>query len=108
MPGGRTTTKADLTNKLSNQLGLPKTDCRDIVNVQFELIAMFLEAGLNVKVSCFGNFYIRKKNPRIGRNPKTMKEAIISGRYVVSYRPSQKVIDRLGKNSQYLDGLLAN
>ena len=106
MPGQPTKTKADITNQLSYKLGLPKSDCAIIVNTMFELLSSFLENGINVKISCFGNFDVRRKNARIGRNPKTMQEALISGRYVVTYKASQKVTDRLAKNSQQLEELI--
>ena len=101
-----TKTKADIINQLSTRLGLPKSDCKKLVDVQFEIISMFLEAGVNVKITGLGKFSILKKNPRLGRNPKTLEEALITGRYVVSYRASQKLNARIAKNSGVFDDLL--
>ena len=99
-------TKADIVNQLSLRLGLPKSDCKKIVDVQFELVSMFLESGKNVKITGLGKFSILKKNPRIGRNPKTKEEALISGRHVVSYRPSQKINTRISRNTSLFDDLM--
>jgi len=101
-----TITKADIVNQLSHRLGLPKSDCKKIVDVHFEVISKFLESGTGVKITGLGKFSILKKNPRLGRNPKTLVEALITGRYVVSYRSSQKINTRISKNSSVFKEIL--
>lgn len=101
-----TKTKADIVNQLASKLGLPKSDCKKLVDAQFEIISKYLEIGKNVKITGLGKFAILKKEPRIGRNPKTLEEALITGRHVVSFRPSQKMNDRMLKNSSLLNDLM--
>jgi len=64
-------TKADLANNLFEQVGLNKREAKEFVDAWFESIRNALEAGENVKLSGFGNFQLRDKNQRPGRNPKT-------------------------------------
>lgn len=88
-------TKADLAEKLFEELGLNKREAKEIVEVFFEEIRMALESGQQVKLSGFGNFDLRKKNERPGRNPKTGEEIPISARRVVTFRPGQKLKARV-------------
>lgn len=88
-------TKADLSNDLYKTVGLSKSDSTDMVEYFFEEIASSLINGQEVKISGFGNFFLRDKRERPGRNPKTKKPAAIKARRVVTYKPSQKVKDRL-------------
>lgn len=85
-----TLTKADLAEGLSNQ-GITKLIAKDIVDSIFEEIRQALEHGEHVKISGFGNFDLRDKYPRPGRNPKTGEEKIISGRRVVTFKAGQKL-----------------
>lgn len=84
-------TKAELADALFEQLGLNKREAKDFVDQFFEEIRGSLEAGEEVKLSGFGNFELRDKNRRPGRNPKTGEEIPISARRVVTFRPGQKL-----------------
>ena len=86
-----TLTKAELADLLFEQVGLNKREAKDMVERFFEEIRTSLEAGDSVKLSGFGNFDLRLKNERPGRNPKTGEEIPISARRVVTFRPGQKL-----------------
>ena len=88
-------TKADLSEKLHEELGLNKREVKDIVELFFDEIRAALESGNQVKISGFGNFDLRDKNERPGRNPKTGEEIPISARRVVTFRPGQKLKQRV-------------
>lgn len=88
-------TKADLAEKLFEELGLNKREAKEVVESFFEEIRTALEAGEQVKLSGFGNFDLRSKNERPGRNPKTGEEIPISARRVVTFRPGQKLKARV-------------
>ncbi|MFZ0488034.1 MAG: integration host factor subunit alpha [Arenicellales bacterium] len=91
-------TKADLADTLFNELGLNKREAKEFVELFFEKIREALEAGDSVKLSGFGNFGVREKNSRPGRNPKTGEEIPISARRVVTFKASQKLKDRVSVN----------
>ena len=84
-------TKADMTELLYTDLGLTKTEAKSIVEAFFEEVRWALESGEQVKLSGFGNFDLRDKSERPGRNPKTGEEIPISARRVVTFRPGQKL-----------------
>ena len=84
-------TKAELADALFDELGLNKREAKDFVDSFFEIIREQLENGDEVKLSGFGNFELRTKNQRPGRNPKTGEEIPISARRVVTFRPGQKL-----------------
>ena len=88
-------TKAEMAEKLYEELGLNKREAKEIVEVFFEEIRTALESGNQVKLSGFGNFDLRDKNQRPGRNPKTGEEIPISARRVVTFRPGQKLKARV-------------
>lgn len=88
-------TKADMAEKLYEELGLNKREAKEIVEMFFEEIRTALETGNQVKLSGFGNFDLRDKNQRPGRNPKTGEEIPISARRVVTFRPGQKLKARV-------------
>ena len=88
-------TKADLADRLFEEVGLNKREAKEFVDAYFEAIRESLERGENVKLSGFGNFQLREKNQRPGRNPKTGKEIPISARRVVTFRPGQKLRARV-------------
>ncbi len=93
-------TKADLAEALYNELGLNKREAKEFVELFFEKIRASLSAGESVKLSGFGNFDLRNKNPRPGRNPKTGEEIPISARRVVTFRASHKLKERVEENAQ--------
>ena len=83
-----TTTRATLAEVLKGNLGFGKSESQGIVDACFEAIILALESGEVVKLSGFGNFTVRQKRSRPGRNPKTREEVIISPRRVVIFKPS--------------------
>jgi len=88
-------TKADIADRLFEEVGLNKREAKEFVDAYFEVIREALEKGENVKLSGFGNFQLREKNQRPGRNPKTGEEIPISARRVVTFRPGQKLRARV-------------
>ncbi len=88
-------TKAEIANRLFEEVGLNKREAKEFVDAYFEEIRASLETGDNVKLSGFGNFQLREKNQRPGRNPKTGEEIPISARRVVTFRPGQKLRARV-------------
>ena len=88
-------TKADMAERLFEDLGLNKREAKELVEAFFEEVRGSLEVGRQVKLSGFGNFDLRDKNQRPGRNPKTGEEIPISARRVVTFRPGQKLKARV-------------
>jgi integration host factor, alpha subunit len=88
-------TKAAMAERLFEELGLNKREAKDLVEQFFEEISKALESGENVKLSGFGNFVLRDKKQRPGRNPKTGEEIPISARRVVTFRPGHKLKSRV-------------
>src|SRR5438105_48713 len=84
-------TKADIAEHLFNVLGLNKREAKEIVELFFEEIRKSLENGESVKLSGFGNFNLRDKKERPGRNPKTGVEIPITPRRVVTFRAGNKL-----------------
>jgi integration host factor subunit alpha len=97
-------TKAAMAERLFDEMGLNKREAKEMVDMFFEEIRQALEKGQQVKLSGFGNFDLRSKNQRPGRNPKTGEEIPISARRVVTFRPGQKLRARVesyvGTNEQ--------
>ena len=88
-------TKAEMAEMLFNELGLNKREAKELVELFFQEVRDALAAGDDVKLSGFGNFTLRVKNERPGRNPKTGEEIPISARRVVTFRPGQKLKARV-------------
>ena len=88
-------TKAQLAELLFDQLGLNKRESKDMVDAFFDLIAARLVDGSDVKISGFGNFQIRTKAPRPGRNPRTGEAIAIDARRVVTFHASHKLKDQI-------------
>ncbi|MEO1957497.1 MAG: integration host factor subunit alpha [Methylophilaceae bacterium] len=86
-----TLTKADLADLLFERVGLNKREAKDMVEAFLEELRFALERGESVKLSGFGNFELREKPERPGRNPKTGEEIPISARRVVTFHASQKL-----------------
>jgi integration host factor subunit alpha len=93
-------TKADLAEHLFNVVGLNKREAKELVERFFEEIRASLEHGEPVKLSGFGNFNLRDKRQRPGRNPKTGKEIPITARRVVTFRAGHKLKSRVEKNAK--------
>lgn len=82
-------TKADIVQQIYEKVGFSKKESGEIVESVFSIIKGTLEKGEHVKISGFGNFVVRDKNSRKGRNPQTGEEIEISARRVVTFKPSQ-------------------
>ena len=93
-----TLTKADLADLLFEKVGLNKREAKDMVESFFEEVRLSLENGDGVKLSGFGNFQLRDKPQRPGRNPKTGEEIPITARRVVTFHASQKLKAMVEKN----------
>ena len=83
-------TKKDLVNQVHMQIGFSKQISESLLDNLLNLIVLNLSNEGKIKISKFGTFSIRSKNPRIGRNPKTKEEKIISKRDVVLFKPSKE------------------
>ena len=94
-----TLTKAELAEILFDEVGLNKTEAKEMVDAFFEEIRISLENGDNVKLSGFGNFELRTKSERPGRNPKTGEEIPIKARRVVTFHSSQKLKTSVEENT---------
>ena len=90
-------TKADLVESIYEKIGFSKKESSDIVEMIFDTMKETLEKGEKIKISGFGNFVVRAKRPRMGRNPQTGQEIEISARRVLTFRPSQVLKQALNK-----------
>ncbi len=90
-----TLTKADIVEAIADKIDLDRADIKMLVDETFEEIRKSLESGENVRISGFGNFLLRDKSVRPGRNPKTGEEVDISARRVVSFKSGQKLRARV-------------
>ena len=88
-------TKAHLAELLFEQIGLNKRESKDMIDAFFDLVSGSLVEGKDVKVSGFGNFQIRTKAPRPGRNPRTGEPIPIEARRVVTFHASHKLKDHI-------------
>ncbi len=88
-------TKADMAESLFNELGLNKREARELVDLCFQELGASLPVGEPVQLSGFGNFDLRDKHERPGRNPRTGEEIPISARRVVTFSPGQKLRARV-------------
>jgi integration host factor subunit alpha len=88
-------TKAELAEALINKVAFNKRDAKDLVDKVFETLRHSLERGEPIKISGFGNFELRNKSQRPGRNPKTGEDVAISARRVVTFKPGHKLKARL-------------
>lgn len=86
-----TVTKALMAEHLFQEMGLNRREAKELIEILFEEIGRALQSGGHVKVSGFGNFELRDKQQRPGRNPKTGREIPIRARRVVTFRPGQKL-----------------
>ena len=91
-------TKDDIADSINNNFGLSKKDCLNIVKDIIDEIIIGLQQNKIVKIHNFGTFKLKRKNSRIGRNPKTKKEFIINERNVISFKPSKIVLNYLNDN----------
>ncbi len=82
-------TKADIVEALYEKIGFSKKEAADLVELVFDTIKGTLSQGQKIKISGFGNFVVREKRSRVGRNPQTGQSIEISARRVLTFRPSQ-------------------
>ena len=86
-----TLTKSDIVEDLNNEIGLNKREAKELVDLLFNDIKNLLSEGHEVKLSGFGNFQLRDKSSRPGRNPRTGEDVEISARRVVTFKSGQKL-----------------
>lgn len=94
-----TLTRADIAETVYREIGFSQSESADFVDDVLEEVIKALENGDDVKLSSFGSFKLRRKNARVGRNPKTKVEAIITPRVVVSFYPSNLIKAKVNNNS---------
>ena len=92
-----TMTKADVVKIICEKMGFVAKESTEIVDRLFDILKETLEGGEKIKISGFGNFVVRQKRPRKGRNPKTGEELMISGRSIVTFKPSYVLRRALNK-----------
>lgn len=97
-----TLTKAEMAERLIDELNMTKQEAKQLVEDFFEEMKDSLANNMPVKLSGFGNFELRKKSERPGRNPRTGKEVSITARQVVTFHPGQKLRARVESNIQAL------
>ncbi len=101
--GKSTMTKADIVEKVYSKIGFSKKEASELVELVFNELKTVLQNGDKVKISGFGNFLVRGKNERVGRNPQTGEQIKISARRVLTFRPSQVLKAMLnGEEYQHL------
>lgn len=96
----KTVTRMDLAEAVYQEVGLTRKAAQDLVDQVFEELSKVLERGETVKLSTFGNFTVRAKRQRMGRNPKTGVEVPITPRKVLSFRASHILKDQMNKGSK--------
>lgn len=101
-----TLTKADIASLLYQRMGINKRESRELVEAFFEEIRQELLAGRDVKISGFGNFEVRRKTSRPGRNPRTGELVPIAARTVVSFHPSLKLKAQVSSQHPVTDFLV--
>jgi integration host factor subunit alpha len=92
-------TKADVVKLICEKMGFALKESTEIVEQVFEIIKETLESGEKVKISGFGNFVIRQKRPRTGRNPQSGEKMVISGRRVVTFKSSNVLRKALNRKN---------
>ncbi len=100
-----TMTKAHLVKMICERMGWALKESSEIVDQVFEIMKETLESGEKIKISKFGNFVARQKRPRKGRNPQTGGEIMISGRRVVTFKPSNVLRKALNSRSDLEVGM---
>ena len=98
-------TKAQLAELLFEQIGLNKRESKEMIDAFFQLISEHLVEGKDVKISGFGNFQIRTKEPRPGRNPRTGEAIPIKARRVVTFHASHKLKDQIQEHGSVESGV---
>ena len=99
-------TREDIAESLHTDFGLTKKDCIVFVNDIIDIIIEGLKVSGYVKIHNFGSFKVTRKKSRIGRNPKTMEDVMISERNVLKFKPSKMIIDHINKLNDTKKNLL--
>lgn len=97
---GKTVTRADLVEALAKRANMQRADANRLLTRMLEMMQDAMVDGKTVKLSRFGNFNVRAKRQRVGRNPKTGEEVPITPRRVVTFRPSQMLRDFVEKGGR--------
>jgi len=92
-----TITKIKIVEELHKSIGLSKNECSLFLEEVITKFQNTLEENKNIKIANFGSFIVRQKNARIGRNPKTKEEVMITARKVLKFRPSKLLINKINK-----------
>ncbi|MCM2356972.1 MAG: integration host factor subunit alpha [Geobacteraceae bacterium] len=90
-------TKADIVEKIYERVGFSKKESAELVETVFDIIKNTLEGGDKIKIAGFGNFVVKEKADRRGRNPQTGEEITISARKILTFKPSQVLKSSLNK-----------
>lgn len=90
-------TKAEIAERIHTKLGFTKKDSMELLESIFSIMKQTLESGENIKVAGFGNFEIKQKEDRIGRNPQTTEVITIAARKVLSFKPSKLLKAEINK-----------
>jgi integration host factor subunit alpha len=94
---GETLTRAEVTDAIVREIGVTRQEASNLLDDMLELVGAELQKGQEVKLARFGNFIVRRKAAREGRNPKTGEEATITARRVVTFRPSPMLKSRVSQ-----------
>lgn len=97
---GQTITRADIADKLHENVGLSRAESSSHVDDFFDEIMTGLDLEGQVKLSAFGTFSVKEKSERIGRNPKTKEEAVIDSRKVVSFKASHILKEKMNEKNK--------
>lgn len=92
-------TKADIVERVAEKTGFSKKDSIELVELVFETMKSTLESGENLKISGFGNFNIKLKNDRRGRNPQTGEQITIEARRIITFKPSPTLKHKINSGS---------
>ena len=82
-------TKSDIVEKIYEKIGFSKKESAELVEMVFDIIKSTLESGEKIKIAGFGNFVVKEKADRRGRNPQTGEEIVITARKILTFKPSQ-------------------
>lgn len=82
-------TKSDMVEKIYEKIGFSKKESAELVEMVFDIIKSTLESGEKIKIAGFGNFVVKEKADRRGRNPQTGEEIVITARKILTFKPSQ-------------------
>lgn len=92
-----TITKLKIIEKLHSSVGLSRSECSSFLEELINKILLTLKEDESVKIANFGSFIVKNKTERIGRNPKTKEEVMISARKVIKFKPSKYLINKINK-----------